>query len=76
MESGGTYTLIVLSLSIITSYGMIAGISDDENRIWVIVGNRSANGGLFHETLDIHEDLLLRLLPLEFDTLLDESREE
>jgi hypothetical protein len=76
MESNGIYTLIILSLSIITFYDMITGISDDENRIWIIVGNRSANGGLFHEILDVHEGLLLRLLPLEFDILLDESREK
>jgi hypothetical protein len=76
MESGGMYTLIVLSLPVITSYDMIADISDDEDRIWVIVGNRSVDGGLFHEALDIHEGLLLHLLPLEFDIFLDESGEE
>jgi hypothetical protein len=76
MESSGIYTLIVLSLSVITSYDIIAGVSNDEDRIWVIVGNRSVDGGLFHETLDIHEGLLLYLLPLEFDIFLDESGEE
>jgi hypothetical protein len=76
MESGGIYTLIVPSLSVITSYGMITDISDDEDRIWVIVGNGSANGSLFHETLDVHECSLLCLLPLEFDIFLGESGEE
>jgi hypothetical protein len=76
MESGGIYTLIVLSLSIITSYDMITDISDDEDRIWVIVGNGSVNGSLFHETLDIHEYSLLYLLSFEFDIFLDKSREE
>jgi hypothetical protein len=76
MESGGMYTLIVLSLPVITSYDMITGVSDDEDRIWVIVGNQSADGGLFHEALDVHEGLLLHLLPLEFDTFLGESGEE
>jgi hypothetical protein len=55
---------------------MITDINDDENRIWVIVGNRSVDGGLFHEILDIHKDLLLYLLPLEFDILLDKSGEK
>jgi hypothetical protein len=76
VKAGGTYGLIVLSLPVITSYGVIAGVSDDEDRIWVIIGNRSADGGLFHEALDIHEYLLLYLLPLEFDTFLGESGEE
>jgi hypothetical protein len=76
MESGGIHTLIIPSLSIITSYDMITGISDDEDRIWVIVGNGSVNGSLFHETLDIHEYSLLYLLPLEFDIFLGESGEE
>jgi hypothetical protein len=61
MESGGIYSLIVLFLSIITSYYMITDINDDENRIWVIIGNRSVYGGLFYETLDIHEYFLLRV---------------
>jgi hypothetical protein len=51
MESDGTYTLIILSLSVIISYDIITDISDDEDRIWVIVGNGSVNGSLFHETL-------------------------
>jgi hypothetical protein len=76
VKAGGMYGLIVLSLPVITSYGVIAGVSDDEDRIWVIVGNRSADGGLFHEALDVHERLLLYLLPLEFDIFLDESGEE
>jgi hypothetical protein len=76
MESDGIYTLIIFSLSIIISYDMITDINDDENRIWVIVGNRSIDGGLFHEMFDIHEDLLLYLLSFEFDIFLDESGEE
>ena len=70
------YGLIVLSLPVITSYDMITDVSDDEDRIWVIVGNRSVDGDLLHETLDIHERLLLYLLPLEFDIFLGESGEE
>jgi hypothetical protein len=70
VKSGGTHGLVI------TPNGVIAGISDDENRIWVIVGNRSAYGSPFYEALDIHEYFLLRVLPLEFDTFLDESREE
>jgi hypothetical protein len=76
MESGGTYDLIILSLPIITSYSMITGISDDENRLWVIIGNRSIDGDLLYEVLYIQECFLLRLLPLEFDIFLGESREE
>jgi hypothetical protein len=76
VKAGGMYSLIVLSLPVITSYDMITGVSDDEDRIWVIVGNRSVDGGLFHKALDIHERLLLYLLPLEFDTFLGESGEE
>jgi hypothetical protein len=76
VKAGGTYGLVILSLPVITSYSMIAGVSDDENRIWVIVRDRSAYGSLFYETLDIQEYLLLRVLPLEFDIFLDESREE
>jgi hypothetical protein len=76
MESDGIYTLIILSLSVIISYDIITDISDDEDRIWIIVGNGSVNGSLFHETLDIHEYSLLYLLPLEFDIFLDESGEK
>jgi hypothetical protein len=76
MESGGAYGLVILSLPVITSYSVIAGISDDENRLWVIVGNRSVDGGLLYEALYVQECFLLRLLPLEFDTFLGESREE
>jgi hypothetical protein len=76
MESGGAYGLIILSLSVIISYSMITDISDDENRLWVIVGNRSIDGGLLYEVFYIQECFLLRLLPLEFDIFLGESREE
>jgi hypothetical protein len=76
MKSDGVYDLVILSLPVITSYSMIAGISHDEDRLWVIVGNRSVDGGLLYETLYIREYFLLRLLPLEFDIFLDESREE
>jgi hypothetical protein len=76
VKAGGTYGLIILSLPVIISYNMITDVSDDENRIWVIVGNRSVYGSVFYETLDIHESLLLRVLPFEFDIFLDESREE
>jgi hypothetical protein len=74
MKSGGMYDLIILSLPVITSYSVIIGISDDENRIRVIIEDRSIYGGLFYEAFDIHESLLLRVLPLEFDIFLDESR--
>jgi hypothetical protein len=70
------YGLIILSLPIIISYSMIAGVSDNENRIWVVVRDRSVYGSLFYETLDIQEYLLLCVLPLEFDIFLGESREE
>jgi hypothetical protein len=76
VKAGGTYGLIILSLPVIISYDVITGISDDEDRIWVIVGNRSADGGLFHEAFDVHERLLLYLLPFEFDIFLGESGEE
>jgi hypothetical protein len=76
VKAGGIYGLIILSLSIITSYSVIAGVSDDENRIWVIIGNRSIYGSLFYEALDIHEYFLLYILPLEVDIFLDKSREE
>jgi hypothetical protein len=76
VKAGGTHDLIVLSLPVIISYGVIAGVSDDEDRIWVIVGDRSVYGSPFYEALDIHESFLLRVLPVEFDTFLGESREE
>jgi hypothetical protein len=76
MESGGAYGLVILSLPVITSYNMITGISHDEDRLWVVVGNRSADGGLLYEALYIREYFLLCLLPLEFDIFLGESREE
>jgi hypothetical protein len=76
VKAGGTYGLVILSLPIITSYSVITGVSDDENRIWVIVGNRSVYRSIFYEALDIHESLLLCILPFEFDIFLDESREE
>jgi hypothetical protein len=76
MESGGVYGLIILSLSIIISYSMITDISHDEDRLWVIVGNRLIDRGLLYEMLYIHEYFLLYLLPLEFDIFLGESREE
>jgi hypothetical protein len=55
---------------------MIININNDENRIWIMIENRLIDGDPFHEIFDIHEDLLLYLLPFEFDILLDESREE
>jgi hypothetical protein len=55
---------------------MITDINDDENRIWVIIGNRSVYRSIFYEMLDIHKSLLLYILPFEFDIFLDESREE
>jgi hypothetical protein len=76
MKADGTYDLIILSLPIIIFYSMITDISDDENRIWVVIRDRSAYGSLFYETLDIQEYLLLYILPLEFDIFLGESREE
>jgi hypothetical protein len=77
MEPGGTHgLLLILSLPVISSYGVIAGVSDDEIRIRIVIGDRSANGDLFYESFDIHESLLLYLLPLEFNTLFGESREE
>jgi hypothetical protein len=76
VKAGGIYDLVILSLSIIISYSMITDVSDDENRIWIIVRDRSVYGSLFYEALDIQEYLLLCILPLEFDIFLDESREE
>jgi hypothetical protein len=76
MESDGIYDLIILSLSIIIFYSMITGINYDEDRLWVIVGNRSIDGGLLYEALYIHKYFLLYLLPFEFDIFLDESREK
>jgi hypothetical protein len=76
MESDGAYDLIILSLPVITSYSMITGISHDEDRLWVIIGNQLIDGGLLYETLYIHEYFLLYFLPLEFDIFLGESREE
>ena len=55
---------------------MIINISDNENRIWIIVENRSIDGGLFHEIFNIYKDLLLYLFPFEFDILLDKSGEK
>jgi hypothetical protein len=76
MESDGIYNLIILFLSIIISYNMITDISDNEDRLWVIVGNQSVDGGLLYEILYIYEYFLLYLLPLEFDIFLDKSREK
>jgi hypothetical protein len=76
MESDGVYDLIILFLSIITSYNMITDISHDEDRLWVVVGNRSIDRDLLYEILYIHEYFLLYLLPLEFNIFLGESREE
>ena len=67
---------MVLSLAVIYSYGIVAGIGDDENRLGIVIGNRSANRSVFYESFDVHKCLLLRLLSLEYDTLLSESREE
>ena len=76
MEPRGTHGLVILSLAVIPSYGVVAGIGDDENRLGIIVGNRSANGGVFYELFDVHKRLLLCFLSLELDTFLSESREE
>jgi hypothetical protein len=76
VKSGGMYSLIILSLPVIISYDMIIDINDDEDRIWIIIEDRSVYGSPFYETLDIHESFLLRVLPVEFDIFLDESREE
>jgi len=76
MEPRGTHGLVVLPLAVVSSYGIIAGIGDDEDRFGIVVGNRSTNGGVFYESFDVLKRLLLCLLPLEFDTFLSESREE
>ena len=67
---------MVLSLAIISSNGVVAGIGDDENRLGIVVGNRSANRSVFYESFDVHKRLLLRLLSLEYDILLSEFREK
>jgi hypothetical protein len=74
MKSDGIYDLIILFLSIIIFYNIITDINDDENRIRVIIEDRSVYKDLFYEIFDIHENLLLYILPLEFDIFLDESR--
>src|SRR3979490_2416680 len=76
MEPCGTHGLVVLSLAVISSYGVVAGIGNDENRLGIVIGNRSANGGVFYKSFDVHKRLLLCFLPLEFDTFLSESREK
>jgi hypothetical protein len=55
---------------------MITDISYDEDRLWVIVGNRSVDGGLLYEIFYIHKYFLLYLLPFEFDIFLDKFREK
>jgi hypothetical protein len=76
MESDEIYDLMILSLFIISFYDIITNINDDENRIGIIIGDRSINGSLFYESFDIHESLLLYLLPFKFDILFDEFREK
>jgi hypothetical protein len=76
MKPSGTHGLVILSLAVISSYGVVAGIGDNENRLGIVVGNRSANRSVFYKSFDVHKCLLLRLLPLEYDTLLSKSREE
>src|SRR3981189_269443 len=76
MEPCGTHSLVVLSLAVISSYGVVTGIGDNEDRLRIIVGNRSANRGVFNESFDILKCLLLCFLPHEIDAFLSESREE
>jgi len=63
-------------LAVITSYGIVAGIGDDENRLGIVVGNWPTNGGVIYESFDVPKRLFLCFPPLEFDTFLSESREE
>src|SRR3981189_1314470 len=76
MKPRGTHGLVILSLAVISSNDVVAGIGDNENRLGIVIGNRSANRSVFYESFDVHKRLLLCLLPLECDTLLSESREE
>ena len=76
MKTSRTHSLIIFLLSIISSYSVIAGVSDDEDRFGIIVSDRSANGGSFNESFDVYERLLLFFLLFEFDIFLSETREE
>ena len=76
MKTSWTHGLIVFPLSVIPSYSVIAGVSDDEDGFGIIVSDRSANGGSFNESFDVHEGFLLFFLLFEFDTFLSETREE
>ena len=62
MESGGIYDLMILFLSVIISYDIITNISDNENRIRIIIENRSIDGDLFHKIFNISESPSLYLL--------------
>src|SRR3981189_3490441 len=76
MKPRGTHGLVILSLAVISFNGVVADIGDNENRLGIVVENRSANRSVFYESFDVHKRLFLRLLPLECDILLSEFREK
>ena len=76
MKLRETHDLVIHFLVVISFYSVVTGIGDDENRLGIVVGNRSANRSVFYKSFDVHKCLLLSLFSLEYDTLLSESREE
>ena len=76
MKTSWTHSLIVFPLSVISSYSIIAGVSDDKDRFGIIVSDWSAHGSSFYESFDIHEGLLLHFLLLKLDIFLCKSGEE
>ena len=76
MKLHETHGLVILFLAVISFYDVVADIGDNENRLGIVVENRLANRSVFYKSLDVHKRLLLRLLSLEYDTLLSEFREE
>jgi hypothetical protein len=76
MKTSRTHGLIVFLLSVISSYSIIASISDDEDEFGIFVSDQSANGSSFYKSFDVQEGSLLCFLLLEFDIFLGESGEE
>ena len=76
MKTSWTHSLIVFLLSVILSYSVITGVSDDEDEFEIIVSDQSANESSFNESFNIYESLLLYFLLLKFDIFLSESRQK
>jgi hypothetical protein len=74
MKTSRTHSLIVFPLSVVSTYRIIAGVCDDEDRFEIIVRDRSVNESSFYESFDVYKGSLLWFVPFKFDTLLSKSR--